>query len=229
MIIKTINPITIAGKRISKPSKYVSANGGDDDFYGFDSSGKPQNKEEVKQFQRWLVAKGVDISFKKKNGDIVSGDAAIDGDMKSGGVTDKAWGNYGAEFAKSIGLGGGSGTPQTQTPTATEPTKQEEVEQAKKGKVWDKAKGWVTSGKAADLLKQVQAAGGIKGFLQGFLGGGNAGGSGGNTTGGTVITTPPPITEDDKNKWSTGKKIAIFGGGAAVLGLIIYFATRGNK
>jgi hypothetical protein len=216
MIIKTINPITISGKRISKPSEYLSANGDADDFYGFDANGKPQNKEEVKQFQTWLIAKGVDISFKDKNGKIYSGKDAIDGDMKDGNKTGKAWNTYGAEFAKTLG----GTTPTGTTPTA-EPTKEEQIEQAKKGKIWDKAKGWITSDKAKDVLKSLLEGGGFMGVINALFGAGSTSGDA-NTSGTTTTdTTLPP-----KPGMSRNLKIGIAIGAIALLGIIIYSATR---
>lgn len=99
------------------------------------------------------------------------------------------------------------------------PTKEEQIKKAKEGKVWDKVKGWVKSDQAKGLLL---------GLLGGLLGGGTGGGTGGGDVGGSVITTqetPPPPPE----KWSTGKKIAVFGGVAVVLGVIIYFATKSKE
>jgi hypothetical protein len=260
MKVTTINPVMVNGKHESEPSKYLSANGmGEyettqanyvkqalnddfynaegDDFYGFDASGKPTKSDEVKMFQKWLVAKGVDISFKNKKGQLLSGAAAIDGDMKKGTKTAKAWDTYGAEWVgvmKKLGFaignigntvdsGGGGSTPSTA----------EQVEQAKKGKIWDKAKGWIQSDSAKDLLAKLQAAGGIRGLFGSIFGskGGGAGfpstdaspinNSGGGGSGDGGGTPPPP-----PKGLSKGMKIGIAVGAVVVLGIIIYVATR---
>lgn len=237
MKIKTINPVTIDGKRISKPSKYLSADGDDDDYYGFDANGKPTNSAETKMFQKWLVAKGVDISFTTKAtatkpSKTYSGAEAIDGDMRAGSKTAKAWDTYGAEFTasmKSLGntlgnlfeSGATTSTETTTTPTV-EPTKEEKIEQAKKGVIWDKVKGWVKSDKAKDVLKSLLAGEGFMGFLNTLLGGGSGAGT---TTDGTTTTT----TDTTQTGMSKGAKIGIAVGIVAVLGIVIYVATRPKK
>ena len=215
---------------------YYNAEG--DDFYGFDASGKPTKSDEVKMFQKWLVAKGIDISYKNKKGQLLSGAAAIDGDMKKGTKTAKAWDTYGAEWVsvmKKLGFaignigntvdsGGGGSTPSTA----------EQVEQAKKGKIWDKAKGWIQSDSAKDLLAKLQAAGGIRGLFGGIFGskGGGSGlpstdaspidNSGGGSGSGDGGGTPPPPPKG----LSKEMKIGIAVGAVVVLGIIIYVATR---
>ena len=105
------------------------------------------------------------------------------------------------------------------------PTKDEQIKKAKEGKIWDKTKGWIKSDKAKSLLFDIGGS-----FFNtilgtgGSTGGGTGGGTGGSTDGGIVTTTPPP-----PEKWSTGKKIAVFGGVAVVLGVIIYFATKSEE
>jgi hypothetical protein len=229
MKVLTINPITINGKHISKPSEYLNADGGDDfydadgDFYGFDASGKPTTKAEVKQFQTYLVSKGVDISYTTKAGKTVSGAKAIDGIMSAGSKTAKAWDTNGADFVKSLSTGT---TPTETTPTGTtptgttaEPTKDEKIFKAKLGQIWDKNKGWITSDKAKDVLKSLLAGEGFMGFLNTLLGGGS--GAETTTTDGTTTTT-----ETTKDGLSKGAKIGIAIGGIALLGIIIYVATR---
>jgi hypothetical protein len=244
MKILTINPVTINGKHISNPSKYLNANGGDDDYYGFDASGKPTTKAEVKQFQTYLVSKGVDISYTTKAGKTFSGANAIDGDMRAGSKTAKAWDTNGADFVKSLSTGTTptgttptgttptgttptGTTPTGTTPTGTtptaEPTKDEQIANAKLGKIWDKTKGWITSDKAKDVLRSLTEGGGFMGVLNALLGGGSGGdGSTGGSTGGSTDggTTPPPTG------LSKGAKIGIAIGVVAVVGIIIYVATR---
>ena len=223
MKISTINPVTIDGKRISKPSEYLNADGdyygadggsdefydadGDDDFYGFDASGKPVkgNKSEITQFQNFANSKGETL--------------VVDGIW--GAKSETAWGKWGSDFAKSLGLGGGSGNSAT-TPTTT-PSKDEQIAQAKKGKIWDKAKGWVTSDKAKDVLKSLLEGGGFMGALNTLLGGGTSTPPADSTPSGTPSGTPAPTG------MSKGAKIGIAVGIVAVLGIVIYVATRPKK
>lgn len=222
MKISTINPVTIDGKHISKPSKYVSADGdfydadGDDDFYGFDANGKPvkSNKAEVKQFQTFANTKGESL--------------VVDGLW--GAKSENAWGKWGTDFAKSIGLGGGSGattqssTPNVSVPASTiVPTKEEQIEQAKKGKIWDKAKGWVTSDKAKDVLRSLLEGGGFMGAINTLFGGGSGSGTT-TTTDGTTTTTEPT-----KEGLSKNAKIGIAVGIVALLGIVIFASTRPKK
>jgi hypothetical protein len=224
MKILTINPVTLNGKHISNPSKYLNANGGDnDDYYGFDASGKPTTKAEVKQFQTYLVSKGVDISYTTKAGKTVSGAKAIDGVMSAGSKTAKAWDTNGADFVKSLSTGT---TPTGTTPTGTtpttptaEPTKEEKIAKAKLGKIWDKTKGWITSDKAKDVLRSLTEGGGFMGVLNALLGGGS--GTETTTTDGTTTTT-----ETTPTGMSKSAKIGIAIGVVAVVGIIIYVATR---
>jgi hypothetical protein len=223
MIIKTINPITISGKRISKPSEYLSADGdfydadGDynDEFYGFDANGKPvkSNKTEVKQFQTFANTKGESL--------------VVDGLW--GAKSETAWGKWGTDFAKSIGLGGGSGattqssTPNVSVPASTiVPTKEEQIEQAKKGKIWDKAKGWITSDKAKDVLRSLLEGGGFMGAINSLFGAGST--SAEATPSGTMPSGETP--SGTKPGMSRNLKIGIAVGAIALLGIIIYSATR---
>jgi hypothetical protein len=220
MKITTINPITIDGKHISKPSKYVSADGEDfydadgdynDEFYGFDANGKPvkSNKTEVKQFQTFANTKGESL--------------VVDGLW--GAKSETAWGKWGIDFAKSIGLGGTqSSTPNVSVPASTiVPTKEEQIEQAKKGKIWDKAKGWVTSDKAKDVLKSLLEGGGFMGAINTLFGGGSGSGTT-TTTDGTTTTTEPT-----KEGLSKNAKIGIAVGIVALLGIVIFASTRPKK
>lgn len=218
---------------------YEAADGDDDfynadsdDYYGFDASGKPTKPDEVKMFQKWLVAKGVDISFKNKKGQVVSGAAAIDGDMRRGSKTAKAWDTYGNEWVgvmKNLGFAIGN----IGSTVAGAPTVAEQIEQAKQGKVWDKAKGWIQSDSAKGLLAKLQESGGVRGLfgsIFGSKGGGsgvpsadasaidNSGGGGSGDGGGTPPPPPPGM--------SIGMKIGIAVGAVVVLGIIIYAVTR---
>ncbi len=224
MKISTINPVTIDGKRISKPSKYLSADGGDDyydadgddDFYGFDANGKPQTKDETKQFQNWLDVKYPNwLNGGKLNGGYGYGNF--------GTATTKAWNNYGSEFAKSIGLGTATPTNTTTGSTPAEPTKDEQIAQAKQGKIWDKTKGWITSDKAKDVLRTLLEGGGLMGAINSLLGTGSATPPADSTPSGTPSGTPAPTG------MSKVAKIGIAVGIVAVLGIVIYVATRPKK
>ena len=206
MIVKTINPVTINRKRISKPSEYLSANG-EDEFYGFDANGKPQTKDETKQFQNWLDSKYPTwLNGGKLNGGVGYG--------TFGPSTTKAWGTYGSEFAKTLK----TGTPSA-TPTA-EPTKDEAIAKAKLGQIWDKNKGWITSDKSKEVLKVLLGGGSVMDAINSLLGGG----SGGGTTNDTTTTTT--TTETTKEGLSKNAKIGIAVGIVALFGIIIYAVTR---
>jgi hypothetical protein len=230
MNIKTINPITIDGKHISKPSEYLSADGedyygadgedyydadgddeyydadGDDDYYGFDATGKPVkgNKAEITQFQNFANSKGESL--------------VVDGLW--GAKSETAWGKWGADFAKSIGIG----TPST-TPTA-EPTKDEAIAKAKLGQIWDKNKGWITSDKSKDVLRVLLGGGSVMDAINSLLGGssGSGGATGGAVTDGGATgggTATPPPTGLSKNA-----KIGIAVGIAVLLIVVIVVATK---
>lgn len=224
MIVKTINPVIVNGQKESRPSKYLS----------FDANGKPTNSAETKKFQDWLDVKHKGWAVGYKNGILNKG--AGYGKYPFGNLTNTAWNTFGSEFvADSKSLGAnlfGIGTPSISSSTPTEPSKEEQIKQAKKGKVWDKAKGWITSDKAKDALAFLQNSGGVKGFLGSIFGGGSSDqGTGAVQTSseGSYGSGLPTELPYEKQKWSTGKKVAVFGGGALVLGLVIYFATRPKK
>lgn len=213
MVVKTINPVIVNGNKESRLSKYLS----------FDANGKPEKTKpnEVKSFQNFANSKGAKL--------------VVDG--KWGSKSESAWSKYGADYVsqmKSIGntVAGVFGGTSSSSSTTTEPSKEEQIAKAKEGKIWDKAKGWIQSEQAKDLLAKLQGAGGVQGLwgsIKDVFGGGT------QSTGGTGSTQTSsegaygsglPDLPSDKPKWSTGKKIAVFGGGALVLGLVIYFATR---
>lgn len=242
MVVKTINPVYINNKRESEPSKYLSANGmgefettladvssrNSDNFYGFDANGKPTNTNETKIFQDWMDIKHPNWA----NGKNVGKGKIQGGYGTFGKSTTSAWNTYGSEFTASRTalantlFGGGSTTP---TATTTAPTTEEQIEQAKQGKVWDKAKGWVTSGKAKDLLAKLQgfqSGGGIKGLFGGLFGGGSSDSSVQTDNSSTGSYTPP---SEEKKGLSKGAKIGIAVGGAVLLGIIIYAVTRPKK
>ena len=123
--------------------EYFNADGDNDDFYGFDASGKPTQAKEWQIFQDWMDVKYPGWVPKKDypTGKLNKGK----GYGTFGPATQKAWASYGTEWVgvmKNLGLaianpmGVGSDAP---TGEGT-PTVQEQVEQAKKGKVWDKAR-----------------------------------------------------------------------------------------
>jgi hypothetical protein len=193
---------------------------GEDDFYGFDAQGNPTKPAEIKMFQHWVVKnKGANIDFdvRAKNGKVRRVVYPASADGKMGDKTQAAFAQYGGDWKTAMkatgfsidtsgGGGGGAGAP----------TVDEQVEQAKKGKIWDKVKGWIQSDKAKDLLAQVQGAGGIKGWLSGLFGGSG----GGAPPIDTMQTTPPP------SGMSKGMKIGLAVGGLVILGIIIYAVTR---
>lgn len=220
MKVITANPVIVNRKKIDNSSMYLS----------FDASGKPTTSKETQMFQDWMDAKypGWVPSKDYPGGKLNKGSGY--GKYPFGPSTANAWNKYGKEFVTSMkAMGNTLGTIATTIAGvgSGEPSKAEQIEQAKQGKVWDKAKGWVTSGKAAELLAQVQAAGGIKAFLGSFLRGGQ--GTQTTTDTGSTYTAPEVVQVETGKKWSTGKKVLVFGGGALVLGAIIYFATRKSK
>jgi hypothetical protein len=216
MIVKTINPVIVNGKKESRSSKYLS----------FDANGKPEKSKpnEVKSFQTFAKSKGANLGTSGVNKDGVDG--------KWGTSTEKAWATHGSAYvamAKALGNTMLGMTTNTGTAPTTEPTKDEQIAQAKKGKIWDKAKGWITSDKAKDALAFLQNSGGIRGLFGSIFGGGSSDqgtGSVQTSSEGSYGSGLPTEVPSEKPKWSTGKKVAVFGGGALVLGLIIYFATR---
>ena len=245
MKVLTINPVTVYGDRVSENSKYLSADGdfynaegdsygADGDFYGadgdsygadgdsygadgdsygadgdfysgFDANGKPNksNKTEVKQFQNFANSKGESL--------------VVDGIW--GAKSETAWGKWGTDFAKSIGIG--SGTP---TSTTTTPSKDEQIEQAKKGKIWDKAKGWITSDKAKDVLRSLLAGDGLMGALNTLLGGGSSSDS--TPSASTDVNNPSATKPTGMSK---GLKIGIAVGAVVILGIIIYSVSKRKK
>jgi hypothetical protein len=235
MIIKTINPIKINKKNISNPSMYLSADGDDynadgydynadgedfnadgddynadgddnfnaggdeyfnadgDEFFNFDATGKPQNKAETKQFQDWL-----DTNYPTwYNGGKLNGKS---GYGNFGPATNTAWATYGSQF------------------TASMPSEAEMIAQAKKGKIWDKAKGWVTSDKAKDVLKSLLAGEGLMGVANILL-------SGSTTPSAEPVVVDTTIVEEKKGLSKTAK-IGIAIGAVVVLGVVIYLIAR---
>lgn len=201
MKIITAYPVYINTKKVSCPDFYASLDG-------------KSSKAEIQAFQDWM-----DV----KHPGWVNGKSLNKGPGYGtfGPSTTKAWTNYGTEYTS------GTTTTTTQTTTqttTTEPTPEQKVEMAKKGKVWDKVKGWMPNPEQAkNFLAQVQQSGGIKGWLQGFFGGGQ------QQTGGEMpnVTPETPGAPGPKKKgMSKGLKIGLAIGGAVLLGAIIYFATR---
>lgn len=191
MIVKTINPVIINKKRISVNSKYLS-------FVGTGIS-----KEELMKFQQFANSKGWSPAL------------VVDGVW--GTKTQKAIDSLGNEYDKSVA---GSTTPVTTTTTTTTtpdpkvPSMVEQTRMAKAGKVWEKGKGWVTSGKAKTFLDNA------KGLFGGLFGGANA------PVDNTSTYVAPETTPETKKGLSKGAKIGIAVGVALVLGLIVYKVTR---
>lgn len=195
MIVKTINPVIINKKRISVPSKYLS-------FVGTGIS-----VDELKAFQSFANSKGWS--------------PALVEDGKWGKFTQKAIDSLGAEYDKVLAgktsTGGTTGSTGGSTGDVTKgvtPSVDEQNRMAKVGKVWEKGKGWVTSGKAKNFLDNA------KGLFGGLFGGANA------TTDNTSTYVAPETTPEAKKGLSKGAKIGIAVGVALVLGLIVYKVTR---
>lgn len=203
-----------------KFDNYYGANG-DDEYYNadgddyFDFDGKKASKAQLKKFQEYANKKGMSPKL------------VVDGVY--GKNTQLAIDKYGAEWdamlATVMGLAVPPPSPMpTDTPT---PTPQEQVEMAKKGKIWDKVKGWQESGKAQELLGKVQEAGGIRGFFGGLFG--KKGGAGAPPTDMPIDNSGGgDSSPSGKPGMSKGMKIGLAVGGAVLLFTIIYFATR-NK
>lgn len=218
MNIITAYPVIMNGKVIANKIAANTLN-----FSSFDDNGKPTKSDEVKMFQKWLVAKGVDISYKNKKGQVVSGAAAIDGDMRSGSKTAKAWSTYGTGFVadmKALGttLGQTFGPSQSipDSVPATDTSKAQQDKMAKLGLFLDKAKGIYTKGKEL-------------GLFDGIL---NRLGLGGSTPQDqTQISTTltgsqdAPVTGMSK----TMKIVLISGGVLALIGIILVVAKSNGK
>jgi hypothetical protein len=206
---------------------------GDDDYYGFDANGNPTKPEEVKMFQKWVVTnKGANIDYTNSKGQKIVFPASVDGVMTPKSKTKKLFDQYGQEWInlmKATGLAIGNAiSGGSDNSSAGTPPVDEQISMAKQGKVWDKAKGWIASGKAQEVLGKVQEAGGIRALLGGIFG--KKGGASSPPTdaptdmgSGDGSGTPPP-----PQGMSKGMKIGLAVGGVLVLATIIYFATR-NK
>jgi len=245
MKVTTTNPVIVNGKHESEPSKYLSANGmgeyettlkdvssqtfdnyygaDGDDYYNadgddyFDFDGKKASKTQLKAFQDYANKKGMKPKL------------VVDGVY--GKNTQAAIDKFGADWDKMLAITMGLAVPEsnplpTETPT---PPPEEQVAMAKQGKVWDKAKGWVASGKAQELLGKVQEAGGIRGFFGSIFG--NKGGSAGAPPSDMPIDNSGSGDGSPSGKpagMSKGMKIGLAVGGVILLATIVYFATR-NK
>ncbi len=202
MIVKTINPVIINKKRISVPSKYLS-------FVGTGIS-----KEELMKFQQFANSKGWSPAL------------VVDGVW--GTKTQKAIDSLGSDYDKSLATsttgatsggstsgGSTSGGSTSGGVTGGTPSMEEQTKRAKRGQVWEKGKGWVTSGKAKTFLDNA------KGLFGGLFGAGaNA------PVDNTSTYVAPETTPETKKGLSKGAKIGIAVGVALVLGLIVYKVTR---
>jgi hypothetical protein len=199
---------------------YAAADGDDfynasgDDYFEFD--GKKASKKQLASFQDYANKKGMTPKL------------VVDGVY--GKNTQAAIDKFGADWDKMVSIAMGLAVPESNPlPTdAPTPPPEEQVAMAKQGKVWDKAKGWIASGKAQEVLGKVQEAGGIRALLGGIFG--KKGGASSPPTdaptdmgSGDGSGTPP-----SPQGMSKGMKIGLAVGGVLVLATIIYFATR-NK
>lgn len=195
MLVKTINPVIVNRKDISEPSKYLS----------FD--GRKASKDQLKAFQAFANKKGMTPKL------------VVDGIY--GKNTQKAIDIYGPEWDKMGAVLANIATGGAPSGSST-PSAEEQAKMAKAGKVWDKAKGWIESGKAQSA---VDTAKGLFGSIFGKK----------DSTQETTTSQEPIPVEDlgqqDQIRKANkrAKAIAIGVGVAAVLGIIIYVATRPKK
>lgn len=189
MLVKTLNPVIINRKKISRPSMYLS-------FVGTGIS-----KEELMKFQQFANSKGWTPAL------------VVDGVW--GTKTQKAIDSLGSDYDKMLA---GTTTSSTSTSSGSTsggaPSVEEQTKMAKAGKIWEKGKGWVTSGKAKNFLDNA------KGLFGGLFGGEQT-----PVDSGSQYVAPTP-TPEAKKGLSKGAKIGIAVGVVAVLGFIIYKATK---
>ena len=168
-------------------------------YLSFDQS----NSEAIKAFQTWLNKNHAGWATGYTNGVVLPTD---NGFGMFGSLTQAAYKNYGDEYLATLA------TKPTTQPTATSQPTDDQIAVAKKsGLTWDKVnKKW----------QQLEQSGAVDTLL-GLFGLGKKS----DTT---------PTADDNKLKnpdkpMSTGAKIAIGVGAAAVLAIIIYAATKKSK
>jgi hypothetical protein len=213
MKVITANPVVVYGKKINTTDYYLNIDG--------------TNKTQVKQFQDWL-----DNNYPTwlKGGKLKRGA----GYGTFGPSTKAAYTQYGAQWEATQGNaqsqgGTGQGTQNaitqattpapvtTQTP-ATDPNLASTDAKGKTnpGHFWDKAKGVWVKAKDAGLVDQAT------GWLSNLFGGSSQP----STSSNAPVNTNDP---GPKPGMSKGMKIGLVVGGIAVLGIIIYAATRPKK
>lgn len=175
------------------------------------------NKEDVKDFQRWVQKniKSDIIDFvgvtQNKDGSYTkyTGEAAVDGKML--GKTAEAWAKYGDQYLASLNPTPTLQTQPTAAPTSTtaQPTPEQIAAANKKGLTWNKI---------TNKFEQIKSSG-LWDAALGLLGLGKKP---------NEAPTEDKLKNPDKGM-STGAKIAIGVGAAAALTFIIYTATKKSK
>lgn len=225
MKVITENPVVINNKKVNRPSMYLSANGGDDeDFYDIDG----KNKSQVKAFQDWMDATHPNwVNGKNLN--------KGPGYGTYGPSTTKAYANYGAEYdALKSNTSTQTQTTQTQSSNtqqagSTQSTQSSDPNlsatdpkgQKKKGHFWNKAKGaWEAAKQGGGIFDTLKNK--ISDTVDSLKGGGSQS---------SVNTTPSSSNSPSSQKtgMSTGAKVAIGVGVAAILGFIIYKVVKSKK
>lgn len=123
MIVKTVNPLIVAGKKISNESKYLNLDGG-------------SSKAEIKAFQDWM-----DANYPTWLNGVALNKGAGYGNF--GKNTKSAWVSYGSIYDNRKKLGGVMETESR--PTGTKMTAQEKLDKAKG--VAESGKGLLETGK----------------------------------------------------------------------------------
>lgn len=198
MKVITGNPVIIDKTRVSSKDMWCSLDGS-------------SSKTEIKAFQDWMDAKHPNW-VNGKNLNKGSGYGTF------GPSTSKAWGSFGSEYSASLTTAVGSALASAGSNLSTTNPKTGET---KKGMFWDKAKGVWVKAQESGLLNQ------LGGLLGGLIGKKQGTGDTPTTwTGETPAPSTTPPAEGDKKPMSTTTKVLIGVGVVAVLGVIIYMATK---
>ena len=203
MKVITGNPVIIDNNRVSSKDMWCSLDG-------------KSSTTEVRAFQDWMDA---------KHPNWVNGSNLNKGSGYGtfGPSTSKAWASYGTEYSSNLTTAVGSALASAGSNLSTSNPKTGET---KKGMFWDKAKGVWVKAQQSGLLNQ------LGGLLGGLLGKNGATGSAGQTwTGETPAPAPSSTTPEQPGKqpMSMTTKVLIGVGVVAVLGVIIYVATKKNS
>lgn len=214
-------------KILTKNKIIVQSKNMKDTYLGLDGS---SSKNNIKSFQDWMDIKHPNWVL----GENLNKGSGYGNFSKP---TKMAWNLYGAEYTLASGsvIGNLFSSPTQATTQATaEPTKEQQVEHAKKGKIWDKSKGWIDSkgGAQAFLEKNKGVIDSAKDLFGSIFGG--------NKPTYKSPSSSPSLNNDgaygsglpdlpSNNAMSKNKKIAIGVGAVALLGIIIYVATKPKK